>query len=284
LTNTIAVLITSTGGPIFELLRIPIWRLWKKITSRWNLLQPTDVKEAHDFYEMTGIILKATAHELQGRWPGYSNVQLPISPSRNNAAAQALGAGSMVALALGLPAALLIASIISAGLATDTIARSKADTCGTYVYKSGSKNSSSFVEFEHRVETESGLYADECYGASSLIEDYNKFYNQTISYSSNDMAECPFDGEVCHVGNDSILFATGLVPASVLGVDTASPLLFSRTMACAPLVTGPEYVSIGVSDLGEEQWEYWYGRSLADYTWANPVQESSWEIKGYSTG
>jgi hypothetical protein len=208
----------------------------------------------------------------------------PTSSNRANAAAEAFGAGSMVVIALGLPVALLIASIISAGLATDTIARSNTDTCGTYVYRSNSKNSSSFVEFEHRVEAESGLYANECYGASSLIENCNKFYNQTISYSLNNSADCPFDGEVCHGLNNSIMFTTGLVPASVLGIDVAKPLLFSRTMTCSPLVTGPEYVSIGISDLGEEQWEYWYGRSLADYTWANPVQESSWEIKGYSTG
>jgi hypothetical protein len=51
-----------------------------------------------------------------------------------------------------------------------------------------------------------------------------------------------------------------------------------------PTVNGPDYVGIGEYDQGENQWKYWYGRSLADYTWANPVQESPWETKGYSTG
>lgn len=248
-------------------------------------MQPTEVKDARDTYEMTGRILRAMTHELQWRLPGYSNVQLgPISPTRYSVAVEALGAGSIVAITLGLPVTVLIASIVSAGLATDTIAVSKADTCGTYVYRPGSKNPSNSVEFEHRVEAESGLYADECYGASSLIENCNKFYNQSISYSLDNKAECPFDGNVCHGMNESIMFTTGLVPASVLGVNTPNPLLFSRTMTCSPLVTGSDYVSIGISDLGEEQWEYWYGRSLAQYTWANPVKESSWEIKGYSTG
>jgi hypothetical protein len=266
-------------------MRIPIWRLWKKVTSRWNLLQPTEVKDARDTYEMTGRILRAMTHELQWRLPGYSNVQLgPIPPTRYSVAVEALGAGSIVAITLGLPVSVLVASIVSAGFATNTIAISNAETCGTYFYKPGLKNSSNFVEFKHRVEVESGLYAEECYGASSLIENCNKFYNQSITYSLDNRASCPFDGNVCHGMNDSMMFTTGLVPASALGVNTANPLLFSRTMACSPLVTGPEYVSIGISDLGEEQWEYWYGRSLAEYTWTNPVTESSWEIKGYSTG
>ncbi|KAE9367943.1 hypothetical protein N431DRAFT_445015 [Stipitochalara longipes BDJ] len=190
----------------------------------------------------------------------------------------------MSAIAFGLPIALLVASIISAGLATDTTALSQASHCGTYVYLEGFKNSSTFVEFEHRVESEAGLYADECYGASSLIENCNKFYNQIISYSAKNATQCPFDGKVCQGANESVAFTTGLVSASVLGFNTASPLIFSRTIICSPLDSGPEYVGIGISDLGEEQWEYWYGRSLADYTWANPVRESSWEIKGYSTG
>jgi hypothetical protein len=42
-----------------------------------------------------------------------------------------LGAGAMVAISLGLPLTLLIASIISTGLETDTIAISQAPHCGT---------------------------------------------------------------------------------------------------------------------------------------------------------
>jgi hypothetical protein len=174
-----AVLITSTLKPVFESLRVPFWLLWQKVTSRWSLLRPTAVEEAQDFYEMTGEVLRATVQELQERCVRYYNVHpgaAPV-PNRSGIAVEALGAGAMVAMALGLPLASLIASIISTGPRTDTIAISQAPHCGTYPYTAGFGNSSTFVEFEHGAESESGLYADECYGDSSLIKDYNKFYN-----------------------------------------------------------------------------------------------------------
>jgi hypothetical protein len=71
------------------------------------------------------------------------------------------------------------------------------------------------------------------------------------------------------------MFTTKLIPGSVLGINTADALLFSKSMIWSPLVNWPGYVGIGESDQREDQWEYWYGRSLADYTWANPIQESS---------
>ncbi|KAH8751897.1 hypothetical protein BGZ57DRAFT_101264 [Hyaloscypha finlandica] len=159
-----------------------------------------------------GEVLRATVQELQERCVRYYNVHpgaAPV-PNRSGIAVEALGAGAMVAMALGLPLALLIASIISTGLETDTIAISQAPHCGTYAYTAGFGRSSTFVEFEHRAESESGLYADECYGDSSLIKDCNKFYNQTISYSSKDAADCLFDGKVCCGTNDSIMFTTKL--------------------------------------------------------------------------
>jgi hypothetical protein len=177
-------------------------------------------------------------------------------PNRSGIAVEALGAGAMVAIALGLPLTLLIAFIISSSLETDTIAISQAPHCGTYAYTAGFGSSSTFVEFEHRAESESGLYADDCYGDFSLIKDHNKFYSQTISYSSNDAADCPFDGKVCCGTNGSIIFTTKLIPGSVLEINTADPLLFSKSIICSPLVNGPDYVGIAESDQGENQWKY----------------------------
>jgi hypothetical protein len=53
-------------------------------------------------------------------------------------------------------------------------------------------------------------------------------------------------------------------------------------MTCAPIVGDEKYVKMGRSSKGFEQWEYWYGPSLSNYTWANPVQDSLWDVNGYS--
>jgi len=261
-----------------------VLRYWKKTSSRWIPVQLTTLQDAHDFTEMATEMLEQIARNLPGN--GYVSVPLgvPTSSNRQSAAADAFGAAAMVIIALGLPFFLISASIISAGLATDTFATSKAPLCGRYVYNPAARNSSALLEFEHRAESQAGVYAEDCYGSSPIVDNCNKFFNQTISYSFNSTSKCPFNGKVCDGVDNSIQLTTGLVPTSVIGINTAKPLLFSRTMTCSPLVVGPEYISIGISDQGQEQWEYWYGKSLASYTWANPVQESAWEIKGYSTG
>jgi hypothetical protein len=71
--------------------------------------------------------------ELQERCVTYYNVRLRVTPvpNRSGIAVEVLGAGAMVAISLGLPLTLLIASIISTGLETDTIAISQALHCGT---------------------------------------------------------------------------------------------------------------------------------------------------------
>jgi hypothetical protein len=180
----------------------------------------------------------------------------------------------------------LVASILSAGLATDTIAVTDSPKCGVYDYRYNSSHSSvPFLEFEYHAETQSKQYAITCYRNSSQVNDCNKFYCQSISYSSYDEAECPFAGDVCYdPGDSAIQFSTGIQSGAVLGISAANPFLFSRTMTCSPLVTGPEYIGKGWSYWGDEQWEYYYGLTFDGYTWANPVEESNWEIKGYSTG
>ncbi|KAF8858997.1 hypothetical protein BDZ45DRAFT_371177 [Acephala macrosclerotiorum] len=188
----------------------------------------------------------------------------------------------MVLIIVGLPIMLIVASIVSAGLATDTIGLSNFDKCGRY--KSVESNSSiGSLEYEHKAEAEANVYATDCYGSSPLVNSCNRFYNQSIGYAVSTV-ECPFKGKVCDTPqNGSVRLSTGLVSGSVLGINSKNQYYFGRTMTCSPLVSGDEYVRVGLSEQGEKQWEYWYGPSLGAYTSANPVQESSWEIKGYST-
>lgn len=199
---------------------------------------------------------------------------------------EVLGRWVMAIIFLGFPTALIIASVLSSALANDSTARSNTATCGIYIYDLNLGNSSGqFLEYEHRAEAQAGGYAADCYGSSPLVDDCNRFYNQSIPYTINPATPCPFDSEVCDKpGNTSITFSTGLVPGSVLGINAINSYFFSRTMQCSPLVTGNEYIRRGISSRGKDQWEYWYGPSDAEYTWATPVHESSWEIKGYSTG
>ncbi|KUJ14512.1 uncharacterized protein LY89DRAFT_784443 [Mollisia scopiformis] len=277
LTNALAVLITSAGRPLFTLtVGLYNW-LWRKISSRWTNIQAASLQDARDTQESIGIILEPIRHG------GFANVPLGGPPiGRTKEAIEIIGTGAMVLIVLGLPVMLITASIVSAGLATDTTALSNAYTCGKYEHRLPN-SSDILLEYDHKAEVEANMYAIDCYGTSPLVENCNRFYSQNITYTVNS-AGCPFKGNVCGESqNGSIRLSTGLTSGSVLGINAKNPYFFSRTMICSPLVTDEEYVGIGLSSRGEKQWEYWYGSSLSNYTWVNPVQKSPWEIKGYST-
>ncbi|KAH7416802.1 hypothetical protein BKA64DRAFT_277695 [Cadophora sp. MPI-SDFR-AT-0126] len=290
LTNTIAVLITSTSGPIFTLLIGPTSFLWDKV-SPWLNSRDAALEGAEGYHEVVHDAMIELLHSasLLPRG-GLRRIQLDdfniVGPRRRRHGAGLVGEGSLVVIFVGLPLAILIASILSVGIATDTTALSSSPKCGIYLYEPESKNMlGGSLEFEHRAEAQAAAYAADCYGSSPLIDDCNRFFNQSIDYSAERKARCPFRGDVCDAGRDSAFkLSTGLVSGAVLGINARNPFFFSRTTTCSPLVTGDDYVGIGISNRGEKQWEYWYGPSVAAFTSANPVQESSWEVKGYSTG
>jgi hypothetical protein len=218
---------------------------------------------------------------------GYVNIPIrgPAAPKRT-LAREAFGAGLMLLILVGLPILLNVASIVSASLATDSTALSKSVKCGSYTYKPDSMECSvKFLEFERKAEAEAAFYAMNCYGSISNSDYCTKFYTQSISYPAGNNVDCPFAGDICLGGKKpAYRLSTCLASGSVLGVNARNPFLFSRTMTCSPIVNNESYVNISHTSRGFDQWEYWYGRSLSTYTWANPVDESLWDIKGYSVG
>jgi hypothetical protein len=218
---------------------------------------------------------------------GYVNIPIYGSAAtKRTMAREAFGAGVMLLILVGLPILLIVASIVSASLATDSIALSSSDKCGSYIYNPKSMECSvKFLEFERKAEAEAAFYAMSCYGSSLNADHCTKFYNRSISYPVRSHVDCPFAGDVCLGGEKpAYQLSTGLVSGSVLGINAQNPPFFSRTMTCSAIVNNESYVNISHSSRGFDQWEYWYGQSLSNYTWANPVQESLWEIKGYSAG
>jgi hypothetical protein len=280
-TNALAVLITSASGPIFELLVRPLSWLWRKLSSRWNKGEQDQFEESRSFGDSMGYVLQNLRH-VGG---GYVNIPIysPAAPNGTRAR-EALGAGVMLLILVGPPLLLLVASIVSARLSTDSTGLSSSDKCGRYFYEPDSAECSvKFLAFERRAEVEAAIYAMNCYGSSSNGDHCTKFYNQSISYPVGSRVSCPFVGNVCLNGKKpAYQLSTGLVSGSVLGINAMNPFLFSRTMTCSPIVNNENYVNISRSSQGFDQWAYWYGQSLSNYTWANPVQESLWEIKGYS--
>jgi hypothetical protein len=253
--------------------------LWKKISSRWDQTPRVQAQDEPDQHELLETVIETVAGER------YQHISLgtPTSPNGPVKAMEYLGVAFMLVLLIGPSLALIATSIVSAGLATSSVGLSSNPKCGDYDFQFDSNSySEPFLQYERQAEGQASEYAAKCYGSSSIDPDCNRFYRQDITYSKNESAKCPFNGDVC--GTQAFSLTTGLVSGALLGINAANPFFFIRTMTCAPMITGKEYVKTGLSDRGQRQWEYWYGRSLALYTWAHPSQDSAWEIKGYSTG
>jgi len=248
----------------------------------WNNGQRDQFEESRSFGDSMGYILRNLRH-VGG---GYVNIPIYGAAPKRTRTREAFGAAVMLLILIGLPLLLIVASIVSAGLASDSIALSSSDKCGRYSYKPNSAECSvKFLEFERRAEAEAAYYAMNCYGPSANTDHCTKFYNQSISYPMGSQVDCPFAGNVCLGGKQpAYQLSTGLVSGSVLGINARNPFLFSRTMTCSAIVSDENYVNISHSSQGFDQWEYWYGKSISNYTWANPVQEGPWQTKGYSTG
>lgn len=280
ITNALAVLITLTASPIYKLFKRPLYLLWKKIAS-WDSTPPVAPQDEPAHAELIRMAVKSIAGD---RWQHIS-LGRPSAPNGPGGPIGYLGVAFMLVLLIGPSIALIVTSVVAAGLATTKVALSSAADCGDYEFEFNPRTyADAFLEYEREAESQAAEYAQKCYGPTSIATDCNKFYKQNITYKANESL-CPFYGDVCQRGrNGAYTLTTGLVSSTVLGINAANPYFFERTTTCAPIIADERYVKVGVSDRGEEQWEYWYGSSLANYTWANPVKESNWEIKGYSMG
>jgi hypothetical protein len=299
ITNALAVAITSTGSPLLKLFKHPLNILRKKAFPSSSGSPPASDESEAEAEELRDSSLRilyrgamrriARRHIRRGYLLVAHNTptaSLPTATNRPNGPVGFCVLALIVLTVFGLSVLLLIASIVSAGLATGKLAISLDPSCGDYQFKFNSRTSlEPFIVYNRQAESQAAEYAQKCYGPTSIATDCNKFYSQNITYTKNGSASCPFDGDVCEGGkNEAFRITTGLISGAFLGMNAVNPYLFERSTTCAPMVRGKNYVRVGVSDRGEKQWEYWYGRTVADYTWANPVAKSSWAIKGYSMG
>lgn len=95
-------------------------------------------------------------------------MNIPLAAPPASRARETLGTGIMLSILASLPILLIVASIVSAGLASNSMALSRADACGFYEYRPASARCSvKFLGFERRAEMEAGFYALNCYGSFS---------------------------------------------------------------------------------------------------------------------
>jgi len=142
-------------------------------------------------------------------------------------------------------------------------------------------------------EMRAGQYGRDCYGHRSVPSPAQCafFDNQTISYEVLKGQDCPFtDRDICAGGGyTAVRFSTGLVEASVLGINSPKAPKFNRTTVCVPLELKNEFVKEIPPDIQHRdyRYEYYFGpvkdsEYSSNYTFRTFGDPFTWDIPAYS--
>jgi len=158
--------------------------------------------------------------------------------------------------------------------------------CGIWRFplsnRSGDAASTRADVYNRGKETRAAEYAKYCYGQPSTpIPLYCRFFQeQSIPYTRNFSWDSPFPSDRILVeGVQPITFDTGLVDASVIGINDEETYKFRRRTTCTPLNTDAPYV-IDASVAEDVAYKYYYGAMNAttrtNYTFLSEGDPFDW--------
>ncbi|KAK3313322.1 hypothetical protein B0H66DRAFT_565878 [Apodospora peruviana] len=189
----------------------------------------------------------------------------------------------------------VIAGIFAANIVTDRTATWDSEHCGIWQFDSDGAGEGAATRadvYDREKESRAGEYARYCYESPPSAKQpmYCDFFHQrNITYTRNTTFQCPFvDESVCVVGTPAVIFDTGLVDASQIGVNDWTTYKFRRSTTCAPLNTDSRFVSNETKD-GVTTFFYRYGETDdTNYTFSskgNPFDSLSptYDVRTYST-
>jgi hypothetical protein len=188
-----------------------------------------------------------------------------------------------------------VGSSLSAAMPAGSSGLSASEHCGPYGLRSdaGAEAQDKDDLFQAKKEGEARQYGRDCYGHSSLaIPDHcNFFVGQAIPYDVHLEQECPFkDINLCPGGGyTAARFTTGLVDASLLGINAEKAPKFNRTLICVPLDMNQGFIKEIPPDSQHHDYRYEYhlgpvsgSEHHSDYTFRTLGDPFKWDMPGYS--
>ncbi|QDS76627.1 hypothetical protein FKW77_007884 [Venturia effusa] len=189
---------------------------------------------------------------------------------------------------------LIIGGHYSATVATNRTALLKSEKCGIWMFddENAGQNAASWADLNDRQkEARAADYARRCYGDSQPGEptQCDFFYTRNITYSEPFYSyKCPFpSNDVSAPATQSVTFDTGLVHASVLGINSDKTHKFRRKTTCSSLrLDGPFMTKI--VQHGSTTYFYHFGHvmgnrhePLSNVTYSTTGDPFTWEFPGY---
>ena len=193
-------------------------------------------------------------------------------------------------LLFGFFAALAIANISSARIASDRVGLSSSQHCGLWEFDTGAGDEPARRDDRHNYqkEAQASQYARTCYNAPDLINTLSCgfFYSQSIAFSTKIGQRCPFESkELCFDGlYSAVTFDTTPVDASIIGINAPLTHKFRRKTTCSPLNMSEPYITRSDRPTNDT-YLYNYGpknRGSTNHTFQTCGHPFDWLVPAYS--
>jgi hypothetical protein len=192
--------------------------------------------------------------------------------------------------------AFAVAGSFATTMPADSLGLSASKHCGSWSLdfkNAGNELKDNDDLLQAQKEMRAGQYGRDCYGHRSVTSPAQCafFDNRTISYEVLKGQDCPFtDRGICAGGGyTAVRFSTGLVEASVLGINSPKAPKFNRTTVCVPLELKIEFVKEIPPDTQHRdyRYEYYFGpvddsEYSSNYTFRTFGDPFTWDIPAYS--
>lgn len=188
----------------------------------------------------------------------------------------------------GIFVAQVVASTFSAKIASDRAGLVASQTCGIWQFDDKAGKEAADLDDLHNYQKEShaSQYARTCYNAPHPDDPFSCriFYNRSIKFSTKTDQLCPFASpELCSGGlYSAVSFDTGLIDASVIGINAYETHKFRRTTVCSPLNMSEPYI-VSSESTNNTDYHYYYGaKDDIEYTFNTSGQPFEWLVPVYS--
>lgn len=195
----------------------------------------------------------------------------------------------VVTVLFGLFVAQAVAGVFSAKIASDRAGLSSSQHCGIWQFNENAGGDAADRDDlnNYQKEARASQYARTCYNSPDPAGPFSckVFYNQSIAYTTKIKQPCPFaSSHLCHDGlYSAISFDTGLIDASVIGINSPTNHKFRRTTSCSPLNMSEPYVVQSSSGPNGSAYHYYYGtKDSTNYTFNTSGQPFEWLVPVYS--
>ena len=188
----------------------------------------------------------------------------------------------------GIFVAQVVASTFSAKIASDRVGLASSQHCGIWQFNDTAGQEAAYRDDldNYQKEARASQYARTCYNAPNPDDPFSCriFYNQSIVFDTKTDQTCPFASfELCSGGlYSAVSFDTGLIDASVIGINAPVTHKFRRTTSCSPLNMSKPYI-VSSEGTNNTDYHYYYGpKDDIKYTFSTSGRPFEWLVPVYS--